>query len=76
MRGLTFECIWSNGSESDIAEVKAMWRQYRAIEDEAMIARRVSQIVFIIKDEDGRIADECSVKWTPKQSVTHFFSGW
>lgn len=55
MRSLGFECYWNRESEDEMAQVKAMWRQYHAIDDEEEIEKRIKQVVFVVKDQEGRI---------------------
>ncbi len=53
MNAAQFACIWANPAAPEVALVKDMWRRYGAITDEAVIARRAKQIVFVVKDQDG-----------------------
>ncbi|MGC1242045.1 MAG: hypothetical protein WA874_10665 [Chryseosolibacter sp.] len=55
MQSLTFECIWNKRAEGDIAQVKALWNQYHAIDPAEVIERRAGQIAFVVKDPAGRI---------------------
>lgn len=74
MQSLTFECIWNRASESDIDEVKALWRQYRAIEHEQMIERRSKEIVFIVKGPDGRVGGVSTARPVQVKLLNgHFF---
>ena len=52
---LRFECIWNKDAVTEIMDVKAMWRKYRAIDDEEMMEQRSRQIVYIIKNEEGEV---------------------
>jgi len=55
MKALCFECIWNKEASAEIGQVKAMWQKYQAIDGEEIIEKRASQIVYIIKSEEGEI---------------------
>ena len=55
MQSLVFDCLWGREAESDVAGVKRMWREYGAIGGEEMIEGRARQIVFAVKDQEGRV---------------------
>jgi len=74
MQSLVFECLWNTEAESDIEQVKNMWREYHAIDDEEMIGRRARQIVFVVKDREGRVGGVSTTRpLQVKLLNNHFF---
>lgn len=55
MESLQFECVWENPSAPEIPLVTDMWRKYRAVTNERLIAKRTSQIVYVVKDAGGNV---------------------
>lgn len=53
MKDIVFDCIWKREDrDDDRRQVMDLWRNYGALDEEA-IHRRVREIVFVIKDPEG-----------------------
>jgi hypothetical protein len=74
MKPLIFECIWNRESADDILKVKALWREYRAIEDESLVEKRTKEIVYVVKNETGDVGGVSTARQVQVRFLNnHFF---
>lgn len=55
MEPLTFVCIWEDFAAPEVAEVKELWKKYRAFDNDDLSEKRARQIVYVVKDANGRV---------------------
>ena len=74
VENIVFECLWNRDDrEDDRRKVMELWRRYRALEED-VIERRSREIVFVIKDLDGRVAGVSTVRSVQAKFLNnHFF---
>ena len=74
MEKLCFECLWEKNEDNTREAVKNMWREYRALDDEALIEKRSREIVFVIRNSAGEVGGVSTVRpLRLKMLDNHFF---
>ena len=53
---LSFECLWERDCEDQREKVKALWRKYRALDEESHVEKRSREIVFAVNNGEDVVA--------------------
>ncbi|MDQ2656352.1 MAG: hypothetical protein M3Y60_02945 [Bacteroidota bacterium] len=74
MDAVHFVCVWRDPAAPEVAMVQDMWRKYGVITGEEMIAKRASEIVFVIRGKNGEVGGVSTVRPVRAKFLNyHFF---
>lgn len=57
-----FDNVWLDKSDLVREEIKAFWQEHNALPEGADADARAEQVLYVVRDEDERIAGVCSVR--------------